>query len=94
MPAVPEIFNIAADAYMYAYSLYLFFDFAGYTAFAVGVSYIMGIKSPENFNKPFISRNIKDFWNRWHMSYMYAKPCEMLPEVKNGSFIMTYVLIQ
>jgi membrane protein involved in D-alanine export len=57
--------------YMYAYSLYLFFDFAGYTAFAVGVSYIMGIKSPENFNKPFISRNIKDFWNRWHMSLSF-----------------------
>ncbi len=57
--------------YMYGYSLYLFFDFAGYTAFAVGVSYIMGIKSPENFNKPFISRNIKDFWNRWHMSLSF-----------------------
>lgn len=57
--------------YMYAYSLYLFFDFAGYSAFAVGVSYIMGIKSPENFNMPFISRNIKDFWNRWHMSLSF-----------------------
>lgn len=39
--------------------------------FAVGVSYIMGIKSPENFNKPFISKNIKDFWNRWHMSLSF-----------------------
>lgn len=57
--------------YMYAYSLYLFFDFAGYSAFAIGVSYVMGIKSPENFNKPFISRNIKDFWNRWHMSLSF-----------------------
>lgn len=57
--------------YMYGYSLYLFFDFAGYSAFAIGVSYIMGIKSPENFNKPFISRNIKDFWNRWHMSLSF-----------------------
>ncbi|MDL5024556.1 D-alanyl-lipoteichoic acid biosynthesis protein DltB [Bacillus velezensis] len=57
--------------YMYGYSLYLFFDFAGYTMFAVGVSYIMGIKSPENFNKPFISKNIKDFWNRWHMSLSF-----------------------
>ncbi|MDP4161799.1 MAG: D-alanyl-lipoteichoic acid biosynthesis protein DltB [Bacillota bacterium] len=57
--------------YMYSYSLYLFFDFAGYTAFAIGFSYIMGIRSPENFNKPFISRNIKDFWNRWHMSLSF-----------------------
>jgi len=57
--------------YMYGYSFYLFFDFAGYSAFAIGISYIMGIKSPENFNLPFISRNIKDFWNRWHMSLSF-----------------------
>ncbi|MBM7644849.1 membrane protein involved in D-alanine export [Scopulibacillus daqui] len=57
--------------YMYAYSMYLFFDFAGYSNFAIGVSYILGIKSPENFNKPFISRNIKDFWNRWHMTLSF-----------------------
>ncbi|SFC12583.1 membrane protein involved in D-alanine export [Bacillus sp. 491mf] len=56
---------------MYSYSLYLFFDFAGYSAFVIGVSYLMGIKTPENFNKPFISRNIKDFWNRWHMSLSF-----------------------
>ncbi|MFF2342857.1 D-alanyl-lipoteichoic acid biosynthesis protein DltB, partial [Bacillus mycoides] len=57
--------------YMYSYSLYLFFDFAGYSSFVIGVSYMMGIKTPENFNKPFISRNIKDFWNRWHMSLSF-----------------------
>ncbi|MGG0238874.1 D-alanyl-lipoteichoic acid biosynthesis protein DltB [Bacillus rhizoplanae] len=56
---------------MYSYSLYLFFDFAGYSAFVIGVSYMMGIKTPENFNKPFLSRNIKDFWNRWHMSLSF-----------------------
>ena len=53
---------------MYGYSLYLFFDFAGYSAFAVGFSYLLGIHTPENFNRPFLARNIKDFWNRWHMS--------------------------
>jgi membrane protein involved in D-alanine export len=57
--------------YMYAYSMYLFFDFAGYSNFAIAVSYIMGIRSPENFNLPFISRNIKDFWNRWHMTLSF-----------------------
>ncbi|CAM4023797.1 D-alanyl-lipoteichoic acid biosynthesis protein DltB [Bacillus wiedmannii] len=57
--------------YMYSYSLYLFFDFAGYSSFVIGVSYMMGIKIPENFNKPFISRNIKDFWNRWHMTLSF-----------------------
>lgn len=57
--------------YMYAYGLYLFFDFAGYSAFAVGVSYLLGIKTPMNFDKPFISKNIKDFWNRWHISLSF-----------------------
>lgn len=57
--------------YMYAYSLYLFFDFAGYSLIAVGTSYILGIKTPDNFNLPFISKDIKDFWNRWHMSLSF-----------------------
>jgi membrane protein involved in D-alanine export len=55
-------------AYMYGYSLYLYFDFAGYSAFAVGVSYLLGIHTPENFDRPFLARNIRDFWNRWHIS--------------------------
>ncbi len=55
-------------AYMYGYSFYLFFDFAGYSAFAIGVSYLMGIHTPENFNRPFLASNIRDFWNRWHMT--------------------------
>lgn len=54
--------------YMYAYTFYLFFDFAGYSNFAIGTSYILGIKSPENFNKPFLSHNMKEFWERWHIS--------------------------
>lgn len=57
--------------YMYAYSMYLFFDFAGYSLMAVGVSYILGIRTPDNFNKPFWSKDIKEFWNRWHMSLSF-----------------------
>ncbi len=53
---------------MYAYSLYLFFDFAGYTAFAIGVGYLFVIHTPENFQRPFLARDIRDFWNRWHIS--------------------------
>ncbi len=55
-------------SYMYAYSLYLFFDFAGYSAFAVGISSLFGLRVPENFRQPFASNSIKDFWNRWHIS--------------------------
>ena len=56
---------------MYTYSMYLFFDFAGYSLFAVGISYMMGIETPINFNKPFLSWNIKEFWNRWHMTLSF-----------------------
>jgi membrane protein involved in D-alanine export len=58
-------------SYMYAYSFYLFFDFAGYSAFAISVSYLFGIHTPENFNRPFLARNIRDFWNRWHITLSF-----------------------
>ena len=70
-PATAASGFIASLAYMYGYSLYLFFDFAGYSHFAIGLSYLFGIHSPENFNRPFLARNIKDFWNRWHMSLSF-----------------------
>ena len=54
--------------YMYLYTLYLFFDFAGYSLMAVGTSNILGIQTPMNFNKPFLSIDIKDFWTRWHIT--------------------------
>lgn len=54
--------------YMYLYTFYLFFDFAGYSLMAVGSSNILGIQTPMNFNKPFLSIDIKDFWTRWHIT--------------------------
>lgn len=54
--------------YGYSYGFYMFFDFAGYSLMAIGTSYILGIKTPENFNKPFISKDIKEFWDRWHIT--------------------------
>jgi membrane protein involved in D-alanine export len=61
----------ALVSYMYAYSLYLFFDFAGYSAFAIAFSYLLGVHTPENFNRPFLARNIRDFWNRWHITLSF-----------------------
>ena len=55
-------------SYMYAYSFYLFFDFAGYSNFAIALSYLLGVHTPENFNRPFFSQNIREFWDRWHIS--------------------------
>ncbi|HZQ07995.1 MAG TPA: D-alanyl-lipoteichoic acid biosynthesis protein DltB [Anaerolineae bacterium] len=58
-------------SYMYGYSFYLFFDFAGYSMFAIGFSYLFGIHTPENFHRPFASENVQEFWNRWHMSLSF-----------------------
>lgn len=59
---------LAAVGYMYAYSAYLFFDFAGYSAFAIGVGRFFGMRVAENFNAPFLSRNFREMWDRWHIT--------------------------
>jgi len=50
------------------YGLRLYFDFSGYSDMALGVGQMLGVYLPENFNKPYLSRSISEFWNRWHMS--------------------------
>jgi alginate O-acetyltransferase complex protein AlgI len=51
-----------------SYTLQLYFDFSGYTDMAIGVSLLFNIKLPKNFNSPYKSLNIQDFWRRWHMT--------------------------
>jgi alginate O-acetyltransferase complex protein AlgI len=51
-----------------AYSLQLFFDFAGYSAMAIGIGLMIGFHFPENFNRPYLAHSIQDFWRRWHLS--------------------------
>ena len=60
--------TLATVEYMYAFSAYLFFDFAGYSAFAIGVGRFFGIRVPENFDAPFLSRNFREIWDRWHIT--------------------------
>jgi membrane protein involved in D-alanine export len=55
-------------SYTYAYSAYLFFDFAGYSALAIGLGRCFGVRVPPNFERPFLATNIVEFWNRWHIS--------------------------
>ncbi len=52
----------------YAYAIQIFFDFSGYTDIAIGVALLMGFKLPINFNSPYQSVSISDFWRRWHIS--------------------------
>lgn len=53
---------------LYAYALYFYFDFAGYSDMAIGCARILGVELPENFNSPFLKRNIRELWTNWHMS--------------------------
>ena len=53
---------------LYAYALYLYFDFSGYSDMAIGAARLIGIELPENFNWPFLQKNIREFWGSWHMS--------------------------
>ena len=59
---------LSTVSYMYGYSFYLFFDFAGYSAFAIAFSNLLGVHTPENFLRPFLAPNIREFWNRWHIT--------------------------
>jgi alginate O-acetyltransferase complex protein AlgI len=51
-----------------AYALQIFCDFSGYTDMAIGTAHMLGYKLPQNFNIPYMSANISEFWRRWHMS--------------------------
>jgi alginate O-acetyltransferase complex protein AlgI len=51
-----------------AYTVQLYFDFSGYSDMALGLALMFGIRFPENFDRPYASRSITEFWRRWHMS--------------------------
>lgn len=73
-PVVDGVFATASPSFVDAwigclgYTLQLFFDFAGYSAMAIGIGLMLGFHFPENFDHPYLSRNIQDFWRRWHIS--------------------------
>ena len=73
-PVVEQVFASAhpslVDAWLgcLAYTLQLFFDFAGYSAMAIGIGAMLGFRFPENFDRPYLARNLAQFWRRWHIS--------------------------
>lgn len=48
--------------------LWLYLDFSAYSDIAIGIGYLLGIATPENFNRPYLARNAIDFWERWHIT--------------------------
>ena len=59
---------IGAWLAMIAYSLQIYFDFSGYSDMAIGIGRMMGFKFLENFDYPYISKSVTEFWRRWHIS--------------------------
>lgn len=70
---------LAAWMGMFAFTLQLYFDFSGYSDMAIGLGHIFGFEFPENFNYPYISKSVSEFWRRWHITL--------------GSFFRDYVYI-
>ena len=70
MFAVPahEMDFVSAWLGAVAYGLQIYFDFSGYSDMAIGLARIFGLRFPENFNYPYISQSITEFWRRWHIS--------------------------
>lgn len=73
-PIVDMSFSLTNPSFMDAwigaisYTFQLFFDFAGYSAMAIGLGRMLGFYFPENFNHPYLAIGIQDFWRRWHIS--------------------------
>lgn len=78
---------------VYAYALQLYYDFSGYSDIAIGSALLLGLKLPENFNRPYMALNISEFWRRWHISlsnwlrdYLYFS----LPGLRSKIKVFTY----
>lgn len=64
----PTIHPAWAWLVLLSYALQLYFDFSGYTDMAIGLGRTLGVTFPENFDYPYLSRSVADFWRRWHIS--------------------------
>ncbi len=62
------ISTISAWLGVLAYTLQIYFDFCGYSNMAIGLAFMLGFHFPRNFNYPYASRSITEFWRRWHIS--------------------------
>lgn len=91
--------NIAWIGIM-AYTFQIYFDFSGYSDMAIGLGRMMGFKFPENFNNPYVSQNITEFWRRWHITlgrfmrdYLYIPLGGNRVSLKRMYFNLAFVFI-
>lgn len=65
---IETLSSIEAWIVAWSYTFQLYFDFSGYCDMAIGIGYMFNIILPQNFNSPYKSTSITEFWSRWHMS--------------------------
>jgi alginate O-acetyltransferase complex protein AlgI len=65
---ITEVKSFYAWLGMLAYTFQIYFDFSGYSDMAIGMGRMLGFKFPENFDNPYTSGSITEFWRRWHMT--------------------------
>jgi alginate O-acetyltransferase complex protein AlgI len=78
-PAADHLFGLAPSAISpgvawigtLGYTLQIYFDFCGYSNMAIGLAFMLGFRFPKNFDYPYASRSITEFWRRWHMSLSF-----------------------
>ncbi|MCB0587979.1 MAG: MBOAT family protein, partial [Phaeodactylibacter sp.] len=63
-----ELGMLSSWVVIVAYAFQIYFDFSGYSDMAIGLALMMGFRFPENFNFPYISQSITEFWRRWHIT--------------------------
>ncbi|HXA02530.1 MAG TPA: MBOAT family O-acyltransferase [Cytophagaceae bacterium] len=63
-----ELSSMTAWVGILAYTFQIYFDFSGYSDMAIGIARMIGFKFPENFNNPYTSQSITEFWQRWHIT--------------------------
>jgi alginate O-acetyltransferase complex protein AlgI len=95
---IEQVDTAAAWVGALAYTFQIYFDFSGYSDMAIGLGRIMGFKLPENFNNPYISGSITEFWRRWHITLgTWMKNYLYIPlggnQVSSGRLYMNLVIV-
>jgi alginate O-acetyltransferase complex protein AlgI len=71
LEALPTLAPMSAWLGVVYFGVQIFADFAGYSGIAIGLAYLMGLRFPQNFNYPYVSRGLSEFWTRWHMTLSF-----------------------
>ena len=95
----PRLDLLAAWKTSLSYTFQLYYDFSGYTDMAIGIGHMFNVKLPQNFNSPFKSKSIIEFWTRWHMTlsqfintYLFTPMVRAMPKINfRNTMIATFL---